>query len=47
MLFHHEPAHDDTRIAGILAETRRYEEISREDQPLEVFAAYDGLVHPL
>ena len=47
MLFHHEPAHDDTRIAGILAETRRYEEISREDQPLEVFAAYDGLVHAL
>ena len=43
-LFHHEPIHDDARIAAIEAETRRYEEIARRDRPkLEVFATYDGL----
>jgi phosphoribosyl 1,2-cyclic phosphodiesterase len=43
-LFHHEPAHDDSQIARTLAETRRFEEITREDRiPLEVSAAYDGL----
>jgi len=47
-LFHHEPVYDDARIDAILADTRRYEEIRRdaysEYQPLEVLAAYDGLV---
>ena len=43
-LFHHEPIHDDARIATIEAETRRYEEIARVGyQALDVFAAYDGL----
>ena len=42
-LFHHEPVHGDAAIDEILAETRRYEEISRTDTPLRVVAAYDGL----
>lgn len=43
-LFHHEPIHDDQRLANIEAETRRFEEITRVDaEPLEVFSAYDGL----
>jgi phosphoribosyl 1,2-cyclic phosphodiesterase len=43
-LFHHEPIHDDSRIANIEAETRRFEEITRVGgNPLDVFAAYDGL----
>jgi phosphoribosyl 1,2-cyclic phosphodiesterase len=43
VLFHHEPANDDAMIERILAETRRYEEISREDHALQITAAYDGL----
>lgn len=43
VMFHHEPAHDDTRIAGILAETQRYEEISRGKHRLQVSAAADGM----
>ena len=46
-LFHHEPVNDDERIEGILAETLRYEEITRSAEPLEVRAAYDGLVMDL
>ena len=42
-LFHHEPAQSDSQIAQILQESRRYEEIMREGQPLEVHAAWDGL----
>ena len=43
-LFHHEPIHDDARIATIEAETRRFEEITRVGgSPLDVFSAYDGL----
>jgi len=43
-LFHHEPMHDDQKLAALLAETRRLEEITRHDQPaLDVFSAYDGL----
>jgi len=43
-LFHHEPIYDDTRIASVEAETRRFEEITRDDRsPLEVITAYDGL----
>lgn len=43
-LFHHEPAYSDAQIASVLAETRRFEEITRGDGlPLDVFAAYDGL----
>ena len=42
-LFHHEPALDDAALAKMLAETRRFEEITRGDMPLRVSAAYDGL----
>ena len=42
-LFHHEPALDDAALAKMLAETRRYEEITRIGAPLRVSAAYDGL----
>ncbi len=42
-LFHHEPIHGDDAIARILAETQRYEEITRTGKPLVVSAAYDGM----
>jgi phosphoribosyl 1,2-cyclic phosphodiesterase len=42
-LFHHEPAVDDAAIEAALAETRRYEAITRTEHVLEVIAAYDGL----
>jgi phosphoribosyl 1,2-cyclic phosphodiesterase len=41
-LFHHEPIYDDARIAQVLAETRRYAEITGE-APLEIVSAYDGM----
>jgi phosphoribosyl 1,2-cyclic phosphodiesterase len=43
-MFHHEPVYDDEMIHTILQETMRYEEIVREDRPLKVSAAYDGMV---
>lgn len=46
-LFHHEPVHGDEAISRILAETRRFEELSRKGQPLFVSAAYDGMEIPL
>ncbi len=42
-LFHHEPVNGDEAIARLLAETRRFEEISRRGNPLFVSAAYDGM----
>jgi phosphoribosyl 1,2-cyclic phosphodiesterase len=42
-LFHHEPVYSDSQIAQVEAETRRFEEITREGDPLDVFAAWDGL----
>ena len=42
-LFHHEPIHGDDAIARILAETCRYEEITRTGRPLRVTAAHDGM----
>jgi len=42
-LYHHEPVSDDERIASLLAETRRLEEITRGDQRVEILAAYDGM----
>jgi len=42
-LFHHEPANSDEAIERVLAETRRFEEISRTAKPLQVTAAYDGM----
>jgi phosphoribosyl 1,2-cyclic phosphodiesterase len=43
VLFHHEPANDDEKIASIWRETLRFEEITRGGAPLRVSAAYDGL----
>jgi phosphoribosyl 1,2-cyclic phosphodiesterase len=43
-LFHHEPNSDDAAIMAIEAESRRFEQLTREDHPaVEVFSAYDGL----
>jgi len=44
-MYHHEPVNDDRLLEKILAETRRYEEISRSEQKqkLIVTSAYDGL----
>ena len=42
-LFHHEPMSDDVRLAAVLQETRRFEEITRSDHRVEISAAYDGL----
>jgi phosphoribosyl 1,2-cyclic phosphodiesterase len=42
-MYHHEPAYDDSRIAQVLQETRRFEEITRDGHRLEVLSAYDGL----
>lgn len=41
-LFHHEPIYDDAQIASVLAETRRYAEITGET-PLAIVSAYDGM----
>ena len=43
VMFHHEPVHDDAKLAAILEETRRYAEISRAGTPLVITSAYDGL----
>ncbi len=43
LLFHHEPVFDDAQLMRILEETRRFEQITREDHPVEVLSAYDGL----
>lgn len=43
VLFHHEPAHDDTKLADILVQTRRFEALTRNADFLEVVTAYDGL----
>ena len=42
-LFHHEPANSDSQIANMLAESRRFEEISRDTHQVEIIAAWDGL----
>jgi phosphoribosyl 1,2-cyclic phosphodiesterase len=43
VMFHHEPAYDDAQIAQVLRETRRFEEITRDDHAVEVLSAWDGL----
>jgi anti-anti-sigma factor len=43
VLFHHEPVFDDSMIEGVLEETRRFEEVSRDGHQVEVISAYDGL----
>jgi phosphoribosyl 1,2-cyclic phosphodiesterase len=43
-LFHHEPNSDDAAILAIEAESRRFEQLTREGHhPVEIFSAYDGL----
>jgi len=42
-MFHHEPMFDDDKIAAVLRETRRLEEITRRDHRVEISAAWDGL----
>jgi len=42
-MYHHEPTYDDERIAAVLQETRRFEEITRNGHPLQIVSAYDGL----
>ncbi len=43
VLYHHEPAYDDRMIGSVLAETIRFEEISRDRHKVDVIAAFDGL----
>lgn len=42
-MFHHEPAYSDSQIDSVLKETRRFEEVTRGEHPVEVLSAYDGL----
>jgi hypothetical protein len=42
-MFHHEPTYDDAKIAAVLAETRRLEEITRDGHTVQVSAAWDGM----
>ena len=42
-LYHHEPVHDDLKIASVQQETLRLEEITRGDHTLRISSAYDGL----
>jgi len=45
-LFHHEPASDDRQLEQVLAETRRFTELTQEEAggvPLAILSAYDGL----
>ena len=42
-MFHHEPMSGDDKLAAVLAETRRLEEITRGDHRVEISAAWDGL----
>jgi phosphoribosyl 1,2-cyclic phosphodiesterase len=42
-MYHHEPVLDDRMIEQVLAETIRFEEISRDGHKVEILSAYDGL----
>jgi len=42
-IYHHEPVHNDLKIASVLQETLRLEEITRSDHTLRISGAYDGL----
>ncbi len=43
-LFHHEPTYSDEDLDALLAETVRYEALSRDGRaPLQVLCSYDGL----
>ena len=41
-LFHHDPVLDDGMLEAVLADTIRFEAISRLDEEVEVISAYDG-----
>ena len=43
-LFHHEPIHGDAALQSLFEETRRYEQITREQHTVQILTAYDGLV---
>lgn len=44
-LFHHDPLNDDASLDRLLADSRRFEALSRHRRPpLEVLSAYDGLI---
>jgi phosphoribosyl 1,2-cyclic phosphodiesterase len=43
VMYHHEPMCDDRALDTILAETRRYAELSVPDSKLQISSAYDGL----
>ena len=43
VLFHHEPVLNDQMIEAVLADTIRFEWISRRGDKVEVISAYDGL----
>ena len=42
-IYHHEPVYSDAKIASVLQETLRLEEITRADHRLRITGAYDGL----
>jgi phosphoribosyl 1,2-cyclic phosphodiesterase len=42
-LFHHEPVLNDQMIEVVLADTVRFEWLSRRGDKVEVVSAYDGL----
>ncbi|HET9045884.1 MAG TPA: MBL fold metallo-hydrolase, partial [Casimicrobiaceae bacterium] len=42
-MFHHEPASSDATLARVLADTRRFEEITRTGPKLTISSAYDGM----
>lgn len=42
-IYHHEPVYSDEKIASVLQETVRLEQITREDHTLRISSAYDGL----
>ena len=42
-LFHHEPIHGDAALQALYEETRRYEQITREQHAVQILTAYDGL----
>ena len=42
-MYHHEPMFDDARIAAVLEETRRFEELTRQGHRVEISSAWDGM----
>ena len=42
VLFHHEPASDDSQLQSVLKDTQRLEAATRDDHEVQVLAAWDG-----